>query len=59
MKFHEWLLETGNRQELDSLIPNTIASLKDATRPEPETQGDKDSTHMSNGAAVRQSPMAC
>lgn len=23
VKFHEWLLEMGHRQELDSLIPST------------------------------------
>ncbi|XP_072301046.1 TBCC domain-containing protein 1 [Eucyclogobius newberryi] len=28
MKFHEWLLETGHRQELDSLIPPLFATMK-------------------------------
>ncbi|XP_041857605.1 TBCC domain-containing protein 1 isoform X3 [Melanotaenia boesemani] len=28
-KFHEWLLETGHRQELDSLIPPSVTSLKE------------------------------
>ncbi|KAM9804462.1 TBCC domain-containing protein 1 [Neosynchiropus ocellatus] len=27
-KFHEWLLETGHRQELDSLIPPSMSQLK-------------------------------
>ncbi|XP_068507609.1 TBCC domain-containing protein 1 isoform X2 [Syngnathus scovelli] len=27
-KFHEWLLESGHRQELDSLIPNPASSLQ-------------------------------
>ncbi|MEQ2245350.1 hypothetical protein ILYODFUR_026809, partial [Ilyodon furcidens] len=30
LKFHEWLLETGHRQELDSLIPPTVTSLMDS-----------------------------
>ncbi|XP_028992771.1 TBCC domain-containing protein 1 [Betta splendens] len=30
VRFHEWLLETGHRQELDSLIPPTMASLKES-----------------------------
>ncbi|XP_035460237.2 crystallin, gamma S2 isoform X1 [Scophthalmus maximus] len=33
VKFHEWLQETGNRQELDSLIPPTVASFQDANGP--------------------------
>uniref|UniRef100_A0A3Q2DIL8 TBCC domain-containing protein 1 n=2 Tax=Cyprinodon variegatus TaxID=28743 RepID=A0A3Q2DIL8_CYPVA len=33
LKFHEWLLETGHRQELDSLIPPTMTSAtKDGSR---------------------------
>lgn len=28
-KFHEWLRETGQRQELDSLIPSTVAAVND------------------------------
>lgn len=29
LKFHEWLIETGHRQELDSLMPPTVTSAKD------------------------------
>ncbi|XP_074513687.1 TBCC domain-containing protein 1 [Sebastes fasciatus] len=59
VKFHEWMLETGHRQELDSLIPPTIASLKDSSGPATETQRVGDSKHIKTGRAVRQSPMAC
>ncbi|XP_056245048.1 TBCC domain-containing protein 1 [Seriola aureovittata] len=59
VKFHEWLLETGNRQELDSLIPTTIASLKDSNGPATDTPRVNDTKHMRNGRPVRQSPMAC
>lgn len=30
-KFHEWLRETGQRQELDSLIPSAVAAVSDFT----------------------------
>ncbi|XP_068602853.1 TBCC domain-containing protein 1 [Brachionichthys hirsutus] len=36
-KFHEWLLKTGHRQELDSLVPPMIASLKNFDVPTMET----------------------
>nr|XP_040057898.1 TBCC domain-containing protein 1 [Gasterosteus aculeatus aculeatus] len=29
VKFHEWLLETGHRQELDSLVPPAAATQRD------------------------------
>lgn len=51
VKFHEWLLETGHRQELDSLIPPTIDSLNDS---------DVNATKQTRtGRAVGESPMAC
>ncbi|KAI4795736.1 hypothetical protein KUCAC02_029688 [Chaenocephalus aceratus] len=56
MKFHEWLLETGHRQELDSLIPPAVNSLKDSTT---DTQAVNHTRHMRTGRAVGQSPMAC
>ncbi|GLD69910.1 TBCC domain-containing protein 1 [Lates japonicus] len=59
VKFHEWLLETGNRQELDSLIPPTIASLKESNGPATDTTRVNDTKHIRNGRAVGQSPMAC
>ncbi|XP_061579194.1 TBCC domain-containing protein 1 [Cololabis saira] len=37
LKFHEWLIETGHRQELDSLIPPVITSVKDLDRAEKDT----------------------
>lgn len=27
MKFHQWLLETGRRRELDSLIPPAVSLM--------------------------------
>lgn len=59
VKFHEWLLEKGHRQELDSLIPPTIASLKDSDGPATDTLRDNDAKHIRTGRAVGQSPMAC
>ncbi|XP_034003609.1 LOW QUALITY PROTEIN: TBCC domain-containing protein 1 [Trematomus bernacchii] len=56
VKFHEWLLETGHRQELDSLIPPAVNSLKDSTT---DTQGVNHTRDMRTGRAVGQSPMAC
>lgn len=57
IKFHEWLLETGHRQELDSLIPPTIATLKASNTT--DTPQDNDTTHIKNGRAVGQSTVAC
>ncbi|XP_069033505.1 TBCC domain-containing protein 1 [Embiotoca jacksoni] len=58
-KFHEWLLGTGNRQELDSLIPPMIASLKDSDGALSDTAPDNDSRHTRPGRGVGRSPMAC
>ncbi|XP_026151034.1 TBCC domain-containing protein 1 [Mastacembelus armatus] len=57
LKFHEWLLETGHRQELDSLIPPTIASLKDSDGSATDTPQVNDTGHIRTG--LGQSPMAC
>lgn len=59
VKFHEWLLETAHRQELDSLIPPTIATLKDSDGPAKDMHQVNDAKHFRNGRAVGQSPMAC
>lgn len=59
MKFHEWLLETGHRQELDSLIPPTIASVKDSDGAAADTNQVNDPKHMRTEQAVGQSSMAC
>lgn len=59
IKFHEWLLETGHRQELDSLIPPTIASLNDSDVPATDTARVNATKHMRTGRAVGESPMAC
>lgn len=59
VKFHEWLLETGHRQELDSLIPPTIASLKDANEPATDTPRVNDTKLIRSARALGQSPMAC
>ncbi|XP_032371138.1 TBCC domain-containing protein 1 [Etheostoma spectabile] len=55
VKFHEWLLATGHRQELDSLIPPTMASLKDSNGPAVDTSRVHDAKHIRTG----QSPMPC
>ncbi|XP_056320755.1 TBCC domain-containing protein 1 [Danio aesculapii] len=44
-KFHEWLLETGQRQELDSLLPPTIAPPTSAEHWSPNQNTLKDQTH--------------
>lgn len=59
MKFHEWLLETGHRQELDSLIPPTLAPLNDSNGPTVNTAQVKASKPLRNGQAGEQSPLAC
>uniref|UniRef100_A0A3Q0SSE5 TBCC domain containing 1 n=1 Tax=Amphilophus citrinellus TaxID=61819 RepID=A0A3Q0SSE5_AMPCI len=59
MKFHEWLLETGHRQELDSLIPPTIASVKEFDGAAGDSARVNDPKHMRTGQAVEQSTMAC
>ncbi|XP_077435841.1 TBCC domain-containing protein 1 [Vanacampus margaritifer] len=53
-KFHEWLMETGHRQELDSLIPPPVPSMQ-VSNGEPA----KNDTYMKTGEAAGQSPMAC
>lgn len=59
VKFHEWLLEAGHRQELDSLIPPTMASLKDSNGSAGDTARVNDNKHIRTGQAAGQSPMAC
>ncbi|XP_047456953.1 TBCC domain-containing protein 1 isoform X2 [Mugil cephalus] len=54
LKFHEWLLETGHRQELDSLIPQTIASVEVT-----DSVQVNNTKHVRAGRVVGQSPMAC
>lgn len=57
MKFHEWLLQTGHRQELDSLIPPTLTSLSDSNGA--LTGAGNDGKAVRNGRAVGPSPLAC
>ncbi|XP_029385842.1 TBCC domain-containing protein 1-like isoform X1 [Echeneis naucrates] len=59
VKFHKWLLETGNRRELDSLIPATVATLQDSNGPAPEMARVNDTNYVRNGRTVGASPMAC
>lgn len=59
VKFHEWLLETGHRQELDSLIPPVIAPLKASDGPVMDTPRVNDNKYIKTGRAAGQSPMAC
>ncbi|XP_053184577.1 TBCC domain-containing protein 1 [Scomber japonicus] len=59
VKFHEWLLETGHRQELDSLIPPTIAHPNASGGPATDTPQVNDNKYVRTGRAVGQSPMAC
>ncbi|XP_072253662.1 TBCC domain-containing protein 1 [Leuresthes tenuis] len=56
LKFHEWLMETGHRQELDSLLPPTITSLRDSDGAATDTSRVKGARDIGNG---QQSPMAC
>lgn len=35
MKFHKWLLETGHRRELDSLIPPAAVNLMNHSESKP------------------------
>ncbi|XP_019723260.1 TBCC domain-containing protein 1 isoform X2 [Hippocampus comes] len=62
-KFHDWLLETGHRQELDSLIPPPESSLQvsngalvNETTVNETTAND---SCIKTGGAVGHSPMAC
>uniref|UniRef100_A0A3Q1EWA7 TBCC domain-containing protein 1 n=1 Tax=Acanthochromis polyacanthus TaxID=80966 RepID=A0A3Q1EWA7_9TELE len=59
VKFHAWLLETGHRQELDSLIPPTIASLQDSNGPAGDSTRVNNSKHIRTGRGEGHSPMAC
>ncbi|KAM9342335.1 TBCC domain-containing protein 1 [Pholidichthys leucotaenia] len=53
-KFHEWLQETGHRQELDSLIP---PSVKDFDSGGTDTGCVKDPAPVRTAPGVAQSPM--
>ncbi|XP_017276589.1 TBCC domain-containing protein 1 [Kryptolebias marmoratus] len=59
LKFHEWLLETGHRQELDSLIPPTTTSPKDSGGAATDPSQVEDATHARTTPEEGQSPMAC
>lgn len=59
MKFHEWLLETGHRQELDSLVPPSLTPLNGSNGPTADTAQVKDCKPVRNGRAGGQSPLAC
>ncbi|XP_072542725.1 TBCC domain-containing protein 1 [Salminus brasiliensis] len=60
-KFHEWLLETGQRQELDSLVPPAVAQSNPADRSqstcssEPSLQHQNDQASRQPAAAGRTS----
>lgn len=55
MKFHQWLLETGHRQELDTLIPPVLATQKTS-----ESQDTfSDDKIIRTGQAKGQSTLAC
>uniref|UniRef100_A0A1A8GMD7 TBCC domain-containing protein 1 n=1 Tax=Nothobranchius korthausae TaxID=1143690 RepID=A0A1A8GMD7_9TELE len=45
LKFHEWLLDTGHRQELYSLIPPAVTSLEDPKEAATDTTRVKDRKH--------------
>ena len=64
-KFHEWLLETGHRQELDSLTPFTVSpedpagdqcSAQTLLEPKPR---DTKQTGTNSRQAMGQTSMAC
>ncbi|XP_071400703.1 TBCC domain-containing protein 1 isoform X1 [Centroberyx affinis] len=58
-KFHEWLLETGHRQELDSLIPASLPSQESSNGPAGDSPRANDAKHVATRRAVGQTPMAC
>ncbi|KAI1885316.1 hypothetical protein AGOR_G00218890 [Albula goreensis] len=63
-KFHEWLLESGHRQQLDSLIPPTVTtSAEEPSGTWVDTYGPKHRPGETNPEgsrhAVGQTPMAC
>ncbi|XP_032424412.1 TBCC domain-containing protein 1 [Xiphophorus hellerii] len=51
LKFHEWLLETGHRQELDSLIPSATNSQKNSDAAATDSSRVKDSKPVQTTAA--------
>ncbi|KAL6485256.1 hypothetical protein MHYP_G00073010 [Metynnis hypsauchen] len=61
-KFHQWLLETGKRQELDSLLPPTIGQpnptdhSQSTCSTKPSLQQQKDQTSQQ---AAGQTPTVC
>lgn len=64
-KFHEWLLETGHRQELDSLTPFTV-SPEDPTGDQSSAQRllepkarDTKQKGTNSRQAMGRTPMAC
>ncbi|XP_061648863.1 TBCC domain-containing protein 1 isoform X1 [Phyllopteryx taeniolatus] len=57
-KFHEWLLETGHRQELDSLIPPSATSPQVSNGAPADEPAANNITYIKTGA-LGQSPMAC
>ncbi|XP_034042463.1 TBCC domain-containing protein 1 isoform X2 [Thalassophryne amazonica] len=48
-KFHEWLLETGHRGELDSLFSLTVTSVKGSNRPAADCTSSRAFVKTSNG----------
>ncbi|XP_054642569.1 TBCC domain-containing protein 1 isoform X2 [Dunckerocampus dactyliophorus] len=59
-KFHEWLLETGQRQELDSLIPTPVSPLQFSdSGPRGDELPVNVEAYITSKGAVGQSPMAC
>uniref|UniRef100_A0A3Q3VX98 TBCC domain-containing protein 1 n=1 Tax=Mola mola TaxID=94237 RepID=A0A3Q3VX98_MOLML len=59
IKFHEWLLEMGHRQELDSLIPPQLSSLNESDVLAKSTARVNTVKHTRTGQAVGESPMGC
>ncbi|XP_008436039.1 TBCC domain-containing protein 1 [Poecilia reticulata] len=51
LKFHEWLLETGHRQELDSLIPTMANSQKNSDGAATDSSRVKDAKPVQTTAA--------
>lgn len=49
MKFHEWLLETGHRQELDSLIPSLLTTQKTSNTQEADSLKASGDSIIRNG----------
>ncbi|XP_029936465.1 TBCC domain-containing protein 1 [Myripristis murdjan] len=57
-KFHEWLLESGHKQELDSLIPPTLHSQEPPNGPAGDFKSN-DTTYVGTRQGAGQTPMAC